>query len=453
MEEFKVCERETKTKAYSREGLAKAGKIDPEERKRLDSRAWVQQAIAEIQRKVDNNEFAIEELENEENNNDDEIHERQEYITNHKWHILKLEHITRALDNRMLGPDEVDDMKDDIDYYLEFGEEPDYPHDDELYDNLGISSKEYQTETTAVLDNPPAKEKKKKKDKTKSKKKKKITDKDSQSTTRRDKPTAHEKLLAQQQERMRLLAAEEKKRKDINAKETEEQIPSDIKVQSKNYSQMFTNTNVLSSPSTLPSQTKSLLVKTKDEKPQRTESISGQSPISSPRLLSRASAMSTGNTNTATSKSLTLSSIAIDDQLDFLETSLLHLPDVFDADEYYEYTPDYPFAVPFCFPSNSSNAFNKAEQYVNMDLETLIFIFYNKQGTFQQYLAGKELKRRSWRYNIKEKTWFIRKQEPTVKKSDYEVGNYYFFDTDAWKKILKENVKLEYRYVEMKLAT
>ena len=31
MEKFKICERETKTKAYSKEGLALAAKMDPEE--------------------------------------------------------------------------------------------------------------------------------------------------------------------------------------------------------------------------------------------------------------------------------------------------------------------------------------------------------------------------------------------------------------------------------------
>ena len=34
MEQFKVCEKETKTKAYSKEGLAQAAKIDPEEQAR-----------------------------------------------------------------------------------------------------------------------------------------------------------------------------------------------------------------------------------------------------------------------------------------------------------------------------------------------------------------------------------------------------------------------------------
>jgi hypothetical protein len=31
MEQFKVCEKETKTKAYSKEGLAQATKLDPAE--------------------------------------------------------------------------------------------------------------------------------------------------------------------------------------------------------------------------------------------------------------------------------------------------------------------------------------------------------------------------------------------------------------------------------------
>ena len=31
MEAFKICEKETKTKAYSKEGLAQASKLDPRE--------------------------------------------------------------------------------------------------------------------------------------------------------------------------------------------------------------------------------------------------------------------------------------------------------------------------------------------------------------------------------------------------------------------------------------
>ena len=34
------------------------------------------------------------------------------------------------------------------------------------------------------------------------------------------------------------------------------------------------------------------------------------------------------------------------------------------------------------------------------------FIFYQQQGTYQQYLAARELKKQSWRYHKKYLTWF-----------------------------------------------
>jgi len=40
MEQFKVCEKETKTKAFSKEGLSLQGKLDPKEQARQDCRNW-----------------------------------------------------------------------------------------------------------------------------------------------------------------------------------------------------------------------------------------------------------------------------------------------------------------------------------------------------------------------------------------------------------------------------
>lgn len=37
MEMFKVCEKETKTKAYSKEGLARAAEMSPEEQAKADA--------------------------------------------------------------------------------------------------------------------------------------------------------------------------------------------------------------------------------------------------------------------------------------------------------------------------------------------------------------------------------------------------------------------------------
>jgi len=41
MERFKVIERETKTKAYSKEGLGAATKVDPKEREKEEITIWL----------------------------------------------------------------------------------------------------------------------------------------------------------------------------------------------------------------------------------------------------------------------------------------------------------------------------------------------------------------------------------------------------------------------------
>lgn len=40
-------------------------------------------------------------------------------IRSHRFHIDKLEAVTRLLDNESLQPDDVDALKDDVEYYVE----------------------------------------------------------------------------------------------------------------------------------------------------------------------------------------------------------------------------------------------------------------------------------------------------------------------------------------------
>ena len=62
MEQFKVCERETKTKAYSKEGLAQAAKLDPSEVARNDAREWTQGVLQSLADQVDAMEADIERI-------------------------------------------------------------------------------------------------------------------------------------------------------------------------------------------------------------------------------------------------------------------------------------------------------------------------------------------------------------------------------------------------------
>lgn len=50
--------------------------------------------------------------------------------------------------------------------------------------------------------------------------------------------------------------------------------------------------------------------------------------------------------------------------------------------------------------------FNRKENFARFDLETLFFAFYYQQGTYQQYLAAVELKKKNWRFVKKFETWF-----------------------------------------------
>ena len=49
--------------------------------------------------------------------------------------------------------------------------------------------------------------------------------------------------------------------------------------------------------------------------------------------------------------------------------------------------------------------FNRKENFSRFDLETLFFAFYYQQGTYQQYLAAVELKKKNWKFVKKFETW------------------------------------------------
>lgn len=78
----------------------------------------------------------------------------------------------------------------------------------------------------------------------------------------------------------------------------------------------------------------------------------------------------------------------------------------------FRYTPRNPYRTPVAFPSLPAPAFEKPHMFDKLNTDTLFLIFYYQQGTYQQYLAARELKKQSWRYHKKYMTWFqVREQE------------------------------------------
>ena len=143
MEQFKVCEKETKTKAYSKEGLAKQERLDPEEQKKENTISWISEIIDQIQGFIDEKELEVEKLSagKGKKTNKNQLDECQQHLSNHKFHLNKLEGIMRLVRNDTLSADTVDELKEDLDYYCESFEDDDYmmAYDEEsFYDMLGL---------------------------------------------------------------------------------------------------------------------------------------------------------------------------------------------------------------------------------------------------------------------------------------------------------------------------
>jgi len=132
-----------------------------------------------------------------------------------------------------------------------------------------------------------------------------------------------------------------------------------------------------------------------------------------------------------------------------LETSMRNIPDSVDSERPKQYTARNPCATHSYYPQVPSQVFENPATFEKFDTDTLFFVFYYQQGTYQQYLAAKELKKQSWRYHKKYLTWFQRHEEPKEITNDYEQGTYVYFDYETgWCQRKKTEFTFEYRYLE-----
>ncbi|KAJ1970773.1 general negative regulator of transcription subunit 5, partial [Dimargaris xerosporica] len=113
------------------------------------------------------------------------------------------------------------------------------------------------------------------------------------------------------------------------------------------------------------------------------------------------------------------------------------------------YAPVNPVQTPSYYPQAPLPIFDSPALAGNFGLDTLFYIFYYQQDTYQQYLAAQELQRQSWRFHKRYLTWFQRIEKPKSTTDEYEVGTYVFFDyEDGWCSRQKTDFKFEYQYLE-----
>ncbi|EEZ99732.2 CCR4-NOT transcription complex subunit 3 isoform X1 [Tribolium castaneum] len=141
MERFKVVERETKTKAYSKEGLGAAQKLDPAQKEREEIQHWLVSSIDLLNIQTDTFECEIESLlANKKKKLDKDKQERMDELKSrlerHRFHIRKLETLLRMLDNMSVEVSQIRRIKDNVEYYIECSQEPDFEDNEFIYDDI-----------------------------------------------------------------------------------------------------------------------------------------------------------------------------------------------------------------------------------------------------------------------------------------------------------------------------
>ncbi|KAG2177192.1 hypothetical protein INT43_007849, partial [Umbelopsis isabellina] len=149
MERFKAIEKEMKTKAFSKEGLLQMSRMDPKEKEKLETCDWVSSMVDELARQLEMREAELETLQGGSRKKKD--HAKMERIKNldhcmerYKWHMNRLELILRLLQNSQLESEQVLAIQEDIKYYVESNQDPDFEEDEFVYDDLNLEEEEAQ---------------------------------------------------------------------------------------------------------------------------------------------------------------------------------------------------------------------------------------------------------------------------------------------------------------------
>lgn len=149
MEKFKACEKEMKTKAFSKEGLIQAAKLDPKEQEKEEATQWLQAQVEELQMQVESTEAEVESLQGAGKKRNKagstaagRLEELEQLNDRRKWHISRLEIVLRLLNNGSLPAEKVQGLKEDVQYFVESNTDEDFDEDEGIYDDLNLDEEE-----------------------------------------------------------------------------------------------------------------------------------------------------------------------------------------------------------------------------------------------------------------------------------------------------------------------
>ncbi|KAJ3021226.1 UNVERIFIED_CONTAM: general negative regulator of transcription subunit 5 [Siphonaria sp. JEL0065] len=534
MEKFKAMEKELKTKAFSKEGLLATTKLDPAEQERLDLADTLREIIEKLETQIDAFEFETEKLrtggaKKKDQAKIDKILKWEKGIERHKHHIKMIEIVLRLLENGDTDSDLVKNLIEDVNYYVDSNQDPEFEEDEGIYDELnlddaeayGINADDDNSEESEGEELPAkAKPDPKSNDDLKKKAKEDLPASPVKQTikvvpakpvpAKEEAPKTPVKVAAKAG-----VTATPQQPARVNSDIAAAAVAPVIQAGPIRYAAAAAaNANVNQSP--LPA---APVVEKKKPEPVAQAApapvhVSAAVPVAAAVVQPVVAAAQSPTRNVANSQwaspqdhvvvpaAVTIALAATktpvgqikkevipepaatpqepldnrlppalkdmitsfvstkersttksrDDSLLFnhmLETSFRFIPEPLDFDRQKHYVPQTSYPTPSYYPQHPLPIFENPAAFEKFDIDTLFFIFYHQQGTYQQYLAAQELKKQSWRFHKKYQTWFQRFEEPKAITDEYEQGTYIYFDCEgSWCQRKKLDFRFDYKWLE-----
>uniref|UniRef100_A0A673KC12 CCR4-NOT transcription complex subunit 3 n=1 Tax=Sinocyclocheilus rhinocerous TaxID=307959 RepID=A0A673KC12_9TELE len=416
MERFKVVERETKTKAYSKEGLGLAQKVDPAQKEKEEMEQWLTNTIDTLNMQVDQFESEVESLSVQtrkkkgDKEKQDRIEELKRLIERHRYHIRMLETILRMLDNDSIQVEAIHKIKDDVEYYIDSSQDPDFEENEFLYDDLDLE----ELPATLMATSPQGH----------------IEDEmflQSSSTptsTTSSSPIPPSPGTGTMVIRfLSFFLWDQSILQSIsiiyNHSEPQIMLFSGLLLTFSRSIDCLTMLCVTMSPPG-PTTAPQPAVSEVNLPPSLGACPLGPTPLTKEQLYQQA----------------------------MQEAAWIHMPHPSDSERIRQYLMRNPCPTPPFHHQVPPHHSDSIEFYQRLSTETLFFIFYYLEGTKAQYLSAKALKKQSWRFHTKYMMWFQRHEEPKTITDEFEQGTYIYFDYEKWGQRKKEGFTFEYRYLE-----
>ncbi|MES1916779.1 MAG: hypothetical protein MHM6MM_008565 [Cercozoa sp. M6MM] len=140
MERFKVCERETKLKEYSKEALNAYRKKDPLDARKYKAKEWIDRYRHTLEDQLEEYEDELSSLMGRAGRRrqakQERVEELEHWVERHRYHISSLKKLWNRLRKNAADLDVVESLEEEVEYYVEQHQDEDFYEDEALYDRL-----------------------------------------------------------------------------------------------------------------------------------------------------------------------------------------------------------------------------------------------------------------------------------------------------------------------------